>query len=555
MLDRADYILFCLATVLGLWGVSLVWRGVRRGRTSIARRCPSCRVAMADAASMKCSHCAYESDRGKDFRVRTVHWPLTIGGGFTVLAAVGTWIAATIVAEWGYRSGDVPDISPGWGAAGWGCVAFGLVAAISGCIGKSSGGKRHCPKCWYDMQALPGTRCPECGHEAKLARLLYKRRRRPVRAAVGVLVVALGVALMLTPVVKRGGWVRLVPASALIAAIEFAPDEIPSRPSRVQGLANELLLRREAGLWDWQEAWLSGACARICRSSDVRGRLSAVAILQPGDAVVADILVLRALTALDGKDQRELDISMNALHMVDDWSYVWSHPNWKYLAKAKADRILKLLATERSPTCVGLTFLLLCDQPPEEDVIRGLVNVASARPLSQTAAHADAIYRTYQTHPRQTQQFLSRMLEEGTPSRRRFCLSALTGWYWGLAYLFEGNRTADDPDSLCRELFQTMKAFDTLIGSQINYRAMLTVSRKVRGEIWDDLVLPRLVWVDSALASAQATHRETACHTLAAVARYTSIPLDAFRPRLEALAAEGSAPAKDALRALDGRRP
>ena len=41
-----------------------------------------------------------------------------------------------------------------------------------------SRGRRRCPRCWYDMEGVPGKRCPECGRDARRERSLFRTRRQ-----------------------------------------------------------------------------------------------------------------------------------------------------------------------------------------------------------------------------------------------------------------------------------------------------------------------------------------------------------------------------------------
>ena len=54
----------------------------------------------------------------------------------------------------------------------------GLLLVCWGLWGDRSKGRPRCPKCWYDMRgSLPKLECPECGHDAKQERHLYRNRR------------------------------------------------------------------------------------------------------------------------------------------------------------------------------------------------------------------------------------------------------------------------------------------------------------------------------------------------------------------------------------------
>ena len=82
---------------------------------------------------------------------------------------------------------------------------IGLLLVCWGLWGDRSMGRARCPKCWYDMRGtLPKLECPECGHDAKQERGLYRNRRGWRRIVVGVLLVL----LFSYPLRIVGGWYR-----------------------------------------------------------------------------------------------------------------------------------------------------------------------------------------------------------------------------------------------------------------------------------------------------------------------------------------------------------
>ena len=81
----------------------------------------------------------------------------------------------------------------------------GLLLVCWGLWGDRSKGRARCPKCWYDMRgSLPSLVCPECGHDAKQARRLYRNRRRWWPVVLGVMLVL----LLSYPLIIVGGWYR-----------------------------------------------------------------------------------------------------------------------------------------------------------------------------------------------------------------------------------------------------------------------------------------------------------------------------------------------------------
>lgn len=92
------------------------------------------------------------------------------------------------------------------GVAGLVAALVGAVVAAWGLAGDRARGRRRCGRCWYDMGAVVGLKCPECGRDAKGERDLRRTRRRWRWVIVGVLLVggaAEAVRRGKTPVVQQ----------------------------------------------------------------------------------------------------------------------------------------------------------------------------------------------------------------------------------------------------------------------------------------------------------------------------------------------------------------
>lgn len=62
-------------------------------------------------------------------------------------------------------------------------VTAGVMALVVRALFRDrSNGRRRCPRCWHDMQQLPGLRCPECGSTVRDESRLYQTRRHWRRA-------------------------------------------------------------------------------------------------------------------------------------------------------------------------------------------------------------------------------------------------------------------------------------------------------------------------------------------------------------------------------------
>lgn|GEM_PF-2006893 len=263
-MPSAQAILFTMSGFLGLWGLSLVWRGAFGERTRRGRVCPSC-DAPVPVGRMRCEACGYESERERDFRARHRSLPLAAGGAVAVVAAFGAFMFGLVVQSW---FGSAPmQFTDGWGPIQYlsvGVLGFALVLAAWGVAGERPRGRRRCPKCWYDMSALATMRCPECGHEADSTRRLYKPRRRWRAVAAAVLIALGGVVGMYELRYRRGGWVAVVPTTLLIAGLHHWPDE--ALGGGVPGAQEDWSLRERVDderLWGWQSRWLDSRCRRI----------------------------------------------------------------------------------------------------------------------------------------------------------------------------------------------------------------------------------------------------------------------------------------------------
>ena len=84
-------------------------------------------------------------------------------------------------------------------------IAGVALLICSGVWGDRSRGRPRCPKCWYDMRgSMPRLECPECGHDAKQERRLYRNRRGWRRIALGIVLVL----VLSYPATVASGWYR-----------------------------------------------------------------------------------------------------------------------------------------------------------------------------------------------------------------------------------------------------------------------------------------------------------------------------------------------------------
>ncbi len=131
------------------------------------------------------------------------------------------------------------------GAAG----VVSLILLYLGFLQDRSRGRPRCPKCWYNMTGAPSLVCPECGHDARQSRRLYRTRRRRWAIPCAVLLVVMWAYLWQVRVrvvglreSLAGAW---KPTSYLLL-------RLPHSSSEDQGALGNRIKR--SGLWPW-ESW------------------------------------------------------------------------------------------------------------------------------------------------------------------------------------------------------------------------------------------------------------------------------------------------------------
>ncbi len=140
-------------------------------------------------------------------------------------------------------------------------------------------GRRRCPRCWYDMSATEGRRCPECGREARSERALRRTRRRWRIALLCIPLLAGAWLLHRLPEINKRGMIAAAPTTLLIPAtaiwnkpnysggtVTIPGGQVtsqrwmggPRAPANVDAhIAVEVRARVAAdSMWDWQTRWL-----------------------------------------------------------------------------------------------------------------------------------------------------------------------------------------------------------------------------------------------------------------------------------------------------------
>ena len=182
----------------------------------------------------------------------------------------------------------------------WACWIGGLVVGVVGLVAvlwallwDQARGRMRCPRCWYDLTATGGERCPECGHEPRRPDRLVRTRRRWRWALVGALGVIVGVGLSETPTVRRHGWIALAPTTVLLMSVPSAGKDTHWDAvvgGRVEHPISVELRRRGAAdrlfAWQWR---LYSRRSRVVRARDrwPTGTFMTIAVIEPAWATTS----------------------------------------------------------------------------------------------------------------------------------------------------------------------------------------------------------------------------------------------------------------------------
>jgi hypothetical protein len=171
-----------------------------------------------------------------------------------------------------------------WTTTGWLLAAAGLALLLWALFYDRAGGRKRCPKCWYDMSGAVAKlhdgpeefTCPECGRVSRGVRRLKRTRRKWLALPLVALLLLAAYTAQRVPAALQHGWVRLIPSTYLACwapadlrdprnlpsawSVSFAP---PGPVSPKQALSDEAWRRvTEHENWDWQTRVFVGRALR-----------------------------------------------------------------------------------------------------------------------------------------------------------------------------------------------------------------------------------------------------------------------------------------------------
>ncbi len=221
-----------------------------------------------------------------------------------------------------------------WISATAALALAGLVTIALAWRRQPSRGRRRCGRCWYDMAAVVGLKCPECGTTARSEAGLFrpKRFRRALGVGVLLLFAAAYVGLATSRMRPRGErWTRWIPTTVLVF---IAPVD---RAERGHELAQAVWLRSRS-MWGWQEAIVARREIASIPDSEIIGWLQVRGTWPAGETMPVRLVPEGKFYSIAGPRQVDLRSTdgrgLRLRCSIDSWPVTWSHtsslrePDW-----------------------------------------------------------------------------------------------------------------------------------------------------------------------------------------------------------------------------------
>jgi HEAT repeat protein len=334
-----------------------------------------------------------------------------------------------------------------WAQACWWVGALlavlGLAVVSLALFRDRARGRRRCPRCWYDMAATGGMKCPECGRTQSSEKLFFRTRRRWRLGAVGMLLLVLGAATAVGSAAYTGQWAQYTPVPVLrwvLARFKGDAEKVSTKLTASGGSV--------ASLTSWERLLLASQISRDMRwwlsaSPDEKKAAAAAATQPPINASgamlsggqVRGTQELMWLAPTLGQEVRPMLPEIEeALASADDslvnvaWSVIGSMgPSAKSMAPTIRRTLLEGKCTQGREAALRLVVQLDLHDEETMACLRTVALTSEDGPVAYAAATVLAIN---ETDARTTMDALLRSMWLAPGNDRAEAVRVL-GWYAG----------------------------------------------------------------------------------------------------------------------------
>ncbi|MBS0188142.1 MAG: hypothetical protein JSS51_08730 [Planctomycetes bacterium] len=328
---------------------------------------------------------------------------------------------------------------------------------------------RRCAKCWYDMTAVVGLKCPECGREVKSEKGLHKSRRRWKSATLGIVAAIAGLVLNLATLGQLRGWMYVLPNWAQIRLIDvigpqpvlFSLGRKKVKGSELSDAAFQSIEHRVVECLEdpsrhmYEKQVLLDCFYMLGRDPSGRVRFGTAAV----DYVLSS-------PNLDIPDTPAIAWSLN----LQGPSYV-------------AEQALKQLGPQRDSRLLGRLFRAMIKGPMDDERVRAIADVSQRMPSRMGFGDIDPIMNAH------ADVFFGRILENLRQAQGEDVFNVLSPMYMLL-------RSSTTPSTARDEIVKTAAE---LLGSADP--KLRSVCRDVTDPMFGEKILPALPALVSHLSS------------------------------------------------------